>query len=91
MSDDEVCKVTVQIRAPKGKFAGEVAIGHYVVFEKQVVLTDEEGKTIAGGPKRYLGPDDDARLIACRMVRDQRAPRASSGFNRPLTYPKWVY
>jgi len=80
----DVHKVTVQIRPPKGKFAGEVAIGHYVVFENNVILTDQDGKPI--GPKRHVEPDGDARLIACRMVRDRH--RNSTGFNRPIIYPK---
>jgi hypothetical protein len=86
---DEVKKVTVQIKAPKGTFPGEVAIGHYVVFERNVILTDQDGKPIPGVAKQQVGPDGDARLIACRMVRNQRRP--SSGFNRPLNYPKLVY
>jgi hypothetical protein len=32
------------------------------------------------------------RLIACRMVRNNRKGRASvSGFNRPIVYPKLRY
>jgi hypothetical protein len=33
----------VQIRAPKGTFSGE--------FENRVILTDQDGKPIAGAPK----------------------------------------
>jgi hypothetical protein len=70
---DEVRKVTVQIRAPKGTFPGEVAIGHYIVFERNVILTDQDGKPIPGAAKQQVGPDGDARLIACRMVRNSAA------------------
>jgi hypothetical protein len=45
-----------------------------------------------GADKRYIGPDGDSHLIACRMVRNNRKSRASvRGFNRPLNYPKLVY
>jgi hypothetical protein len=88
---DEVRKVTIQIRAPKGKFPGEVAEGWYVVFENNVILTDQDGKPIPGAAKRSVGPGDDAHLIACRMVREGRGGRASSDFNRRLIYPKLVY
>jgi hypothetical protein len=86
---DEVKKVTVQIKAPKGTFAGEVAIGHYVVFESYVILTDQDGKPIAGIPKHHIEPGGDPRLIACLMVRNNRKGRASAaGFNRPIVYPR---
>jgi hypothetical protein len=85
---DEVHKVTVQVRPPKGTFPGEVAIGYYVVFENNVILTDGAGKPIAGVTKHYLTADQDARGIACQMVRDRRKGRASvAGFNRPISYP----
>jgi hypothetical protein len=85
---DEVKKVAVQIRPPKGQFAGEIAEGWYVVFENNVILTDQNGKPV-GAPKHQLGPGEDARLIACRMVRNNRKGRASAaGFNRPIHYPK---
>jgi hypothetical protein len=88
----DVHKVTVQIRAPKGSFHGEVAEGWYVVFENNVILTDREGKPIAGVPKHYVGPDGDAKVIACMMVRNNRKGRASvSGFNRRIAYPKLHY
>jgi hypothetical protein len=85
----QVHKVTVQIRPPKGTFPGEVAVGYYVVFENCVIMTDEDGKPISGVAKHHLGPGEDARLVACRLVRNNR--KGSTGFNRPLQYPKWVY
>jgi hypothetical protein len=84
----EVHKVTIQIRAPRGKDAGKVAIGHYVIADGFVVLTDETGKP-AGDNKGFLDPDGDARLIACRMLRRQQKAGSSSGdFSRPIKYPK---
>jgi hypothetical protein len=41
---DEVHKITIQTRAPKGFDPGKVAIGHYVTVDGFVVLTDEHGK-----------------------------------------------
>ena len=89
---DEVKKVTLQIKPPKGKFPGEVAEGWYVVFENNVILTDADGKPIAGVPKQHIEPGGDARLIACRMVRNNRKGRASvAGFNRQISYPPLKY
>jgi hypothetical protein len=89
---DEVKKITIQVKPPKGQFPGEVVIGHYCVVEGSVVLTDETGKPIAGAAKHQLGPGEDARLRACLMVRNNRRGRASvGGFNRPIHYPKLVY
>jgi hypothetical protein len=85
----DVHKVTIQIRAPKGAFPGEVAIGYYCVVDGYVVLTDADGKPL-GSDKRHLSPGDDARLIACRMVRN-RGRASTSGFNRPIAYPKVCY
>jgi hypothetical protein len=54
-----------------------------------VILTDRDGKPIAGVPKEHLASDGDARLIACRMVRNNRKGRASvAGFSGPIRYPK---
>lgn len=63
-----------------------------VIFEGSVILTDANGKRIAGVPKHHIEPDGDARLIACRMVRNNRRGRASvAGFNRPISYPPIKY
>jgi hypothetical protein len=87
----DVHKITIQVRAPRGSFPGEVAEGHYVVFENAVILTDEKGKPIGEG-KRQLNHGDDARLIACLMLRSRRRSRASvSAFNAPIAYPKAKY
>jgi len=89
---DEVKKVIIQIKAPKGDYGGEVAEGHYCVVDGYVVLTDESGKPIAGVDKRYVGLDGDARLIACRMVRaNRRGGTRVAGFHRRINYPKLVY
>jgi hypothetical protein len=82
----DIRKISVQVRPPKGTFPGEIAEGWYVVFENNVILTDQDGKPL--GPKHHITPDGDAHLIACRMVRNNRKGRASvSGFNRTIRYP----
>ena len=86
---DEVKKVTIQVRPPRGQFAGEVAIGYYVVFENQVILTDADGKPV--GDKRHLETGADARLIACRMVRERRRSSGPTGFHDKIIYPKVVF
>ena len=85
----DVHMVTLQVRAPRGTFPGEVAIGYYCVVDNAVVLTDADGKPL-GSDKRHLQPGDDARLIACRMVRN-RGRASVTGFNRPIVYPKTYY
>jgi len=85
---NDVHKVTVQIRASKGSFPGEVAIGYYCVVDGYVVLTDAAGKPL-GSDKCYIG-SGDAHLIACRMVRNRKG-RASASFNRPISYPPLRY
>ena len=73
----DVHTVTVQIRAPKGTFPTEVAIGHYVVVDGALVMTDETGKPVDW---------QDARLLACRLVRRRRTgPR---GFGDRINYPR---
>jgi hypothetical protein len=64
----DVHKVTIQVRAPKGNFPGEVAIGHYVVVDGALVMTDETGKPV-DSEKHHLTSGQDARLLACRLVR----------------------
>ena len=88
----DVHKITLQINAPRGVFPGEVAEGWYVVFENNVILTDQNGKPISGVNKRRIESGGDARLIACQMVRSNRRGRASTaGFNRPISYPTLKY
>jgi hypothetical protein len=67
---NDVHKVTVQIRAPRGMFPAEVAIGYYCVVDGYVVLTDADGKPL-GSDQCHIG-SGDAHLIACRMVRNRK-------------------
>jgi len=84
---DEVKKITIELQRPMGSFPGRVAIGHYVVVDQHVVLTDADGKPINGSPKRYVGPDGDAKILACIMLRERSRGTAKSGaLHRPLQY-----
>jgi hypothetical protein len=87
---DEVKKVTLQVRPPKGMFPGEVAIGYYCVVDNAVVLTDANGKPI-NSEKHRLAPGQDARGLACRLIRQRRNSGSPRGFNDQIIYPKLVY
>jgi hypothetical protein len=87
---DGVHKITIQTRAPKGRDPGAVEIGYYCVADQHVVLTDKQGKPISGAPKWYVGPDGNAKLLACVLLREHRSgtARRKSGFSGPIQYPK---
>ena len=87
---NEVKKITLQVRAPRGKFEGEVVEGWYCVVDNAVVLTDAAGKPI-NGDKHHLAPGQDAHLVACRLIRARRNSGAPRGFNDRIHYPKLVY
>jgi len=82
---DEVKKVTIQIKPPRGTFPGRVEIGYYCVVENSVVLTDADGRPI-NSEKHQIGPGQDAHLLACRLVR--RRGSSPHGFSDPIHYPK---
>ena len=87
----DVHKVTIQVRAPRGSFPGEVVEGWYCVVDNAVVLTDADGKPL-GSDKRYLSAGGDARLIACRTVRERRRNSAAvSGFSDRILYQRLKY
>jgi hypothetical protein len=83
---NDVHKLTLQVRAPKGHFPGEVVEGWYCVADNYVVLTDAAGKPT--GTKRELNPGGDARLIACRLIRQRRDSSSHRGFSDRINYPK---
>jgi hypothetical protein len=84
----EVKKITLQVRAPKGQFPGEIVQGYYCLVEGCLVMTDADGKPI-DNEKHQLAPGQDAHLLACRLVRRRRTgPR---GFSDKLIYPKLKY
>ena len=85
---NDVHKVTIQVRAPKGNFPGEVAEGWYVIVDGCLVMTDQDGKPV-DSEKHYLKAGEDARLKACRLVR--QCPRGPRGFRDKIIYPKLRY
>jgi hypothetical protein len=88
---NDIHKIIIQTRAPRGNDPGKIAEGWYCVADNFVVLTDSEGKPV-GDAKRHLGPDGDARLIACRLLRQRENARSSnSSFSGPIQYPKLKY
>ncbi len=90
MSND-VHKITIQIRAPRGKDPGKIAEGWYCIADNAVVLTDQNGKPI-GNEKHHLEPGGDARLIASRMLRRrQKGGSSVSSFGGKIAYPKWKF
>jgi hypothetical protein len=86
----DVHAVKIQVRAPKGMFPGEIVEGWYVVVDNAVVLTDPAGKPI-NGDKHQLAPGQDARGLACRLIRGRRNSGSPRGFNDRIIYPKLVY
>jgi hypothetical protein len=88
---NEIHKVTVQIRPPRGTFHGEIAEGWYCIVDNAVVITDRDGKAL-GDAKHHLSPGENARLFACRLVRHRhRGSSSVSGFNQKIAYPKLHY
>jgi hypothetical protein len=83
--------LTIELAKPRGSFPGRVEIGHYCIADGAVVLTDENGKPI-GAEKRHLNPGDDARLVACRLLRGRkRSEGRSAEFAAPIRYPRSKY
>jgi hypothetical protein len=84
---DDIQRITIELQRPRDSFPGRVAIGHYVVVEGSVVLTDEKGRPI-GDANRPILKGEDARLIACAMLRQRSGRNRGSSFNRPISYPR---
>src|SRR5262249_17750284 len=64
--------------------------GRNCVVDNAVVLTDAEGKPI-NSEKHQLAPGQDAKLVACRLVRGRRRSTGAVGFNDRIIYPKNFY
>jgi hypothetical protein len=57
------------------------------VSASSVILTDDQGKPI-GDAKRPILKGEDARMIACAMLRQRSGRNRGSSFNRPISYPR---
>ena len=83
---NEVKRVVIQTRAPRGADPGRIAEGFYVVVDNSVVMTDQDGKPV--GEKHHLGPKDDPRPIACMLTRRRRCTAGPiNSFDGPIRYP----
>ena len=87
---DEVHKLTIQTRAPRGTDGGKIEIGYWCVADGHVVLTDEDGRPTGDG-RRLLNPGDDARLIAVAMMKARRNSASRHGFNDRIHYQRIRY
>jgi len=83
---DDIKKVTIQTRAPKGTDPGAIAEGWFKVVDGYVTLCDADGITVSGVDKRRAQSGNE-RTIAALMLRERhRATARSRSFNRPLHY-----
>jgi hypothetical protein len=83
----EIKIVCPQTRAPRNGDTGACAVGRYYVSDGVLVMCDEIGKPT--GKTHRPGPNDDERLVACRLTLEAyRATARASDFNRPLNYSR---
>jgi hypothetical protein len=74
---------------------GDCAIGHYVVDDNLVTLTDHNGKPERKPGKageiavyqREVGPGETPKQVAGRLLREKRGARPANSFNAPIRYP----
>jgi hypothetical protein len=73
-------------------YEGRVEFGCYIVVGDEVILTDERGIPIDRFRLcRKLPPGADAKVVACRLVRQQHSGGPGGDFNRRIIYPKLKY
>src|SRR5215471_14370352 len=84
---DEVKKVRIQIRAPRGNFGGEIVEAWYCVVDGFLVMTDANGRPV-DSEKHPLGPRDDPHIVAHRLLRQRRRGSGPAGWNDPIRYPR---
>jgi hypothetical protein len=85
----EIQTVTIELARPRGgNNPGKVAVGHFVVEDGTVVLTDKKGIAVDRHRfSRKLKDGESARSIACILTRQQARPK-SGDFDRVISYPK---
>ena len=84
---NEVRKVRIQLKAPRGNFGGEIIESHYCVVDGFLVLTDASGKSV-DSEKHPLGPRDDPHIVAHRLLRERRRGPGPAGWNDRIQYPR---
>jgi hypothetical protein len=67
---------------------GEIAVGHFIVQDGFVHLTDEAGKPLNDVKPEVLPNSVDPKSVAARMTRRRRT-ETGSDFWRTLDYPPW--
>ncbi|MFY9953780.1 hypothetical protein [Bradyrhizobium sp.] len=84
----EIKQVTITTRQPIGDGdPGRVEIGFYKITKSMIAMCDEDGRPT--GKRLALGPGDDPKRIASKLLREQSLRRGGeSDFNRPLNYPR---
>ncbi len=81
----KVQEVIVTVRQSDDSDPGEVAIGHYVVEDGQLLLTDENGLALEGAKAVALENPEAARSVAANLTQ-KRWRETRGGFNRRLDY-----
>jgi hypothetical protein len=85
---DDVRKVVIETRGPRGTDPGAIAEGWFKVADGYVMLCNADGIAVSGVDKRRAAPGNE-RTIASLMLRERsQATARSRSFNRPLQYPK---
>jgi len=94
----DIRRVTITLRRPVGDGdPGAVELGHYLVADDTVTLTDSEGEPLRRGTtarrgeaatwSRKLRPEEDAGHAARDLLWAKwRSAKGRSDFNRPLRF-----
>ena len=85
--------ITIQTRRPTrdGSDPGAIEEGWFIVKDGIVMLTNREGVALHGEENRRELGNEDARVIAVRMLKAKSKRRPSRPFNRPLRYAALKY
>jgi hypothetical protein len=86
---DDIRKVVIETRRPRGQDPGAIAEGWFKVVNGYVTLCNEDGIAVSGVDKRPVTHEGNERTIAALMLRERtRATARARSFNRPIQYPK---
>jgi hypothetical protein len=80
----------ITVRLSSENDPDEIAIGHFVVQDGVLTLTDANGKPLEGVKQEISAEGANPKSIAGRLTR-QRWSETRGGFNRKLAYePAWL-